>query len=89
MLLSGIKKISAITLLYEESEKRLATAEKYETVTFENLSEISREALRLHDVRIIRLPSMRVLTSKLKTGQSENLKHTNPFSNSVGDGYPY
>ena len=69
MLMSGIKKISAITLLYEETEKRLATVEKDETVTFEKLSEISREALRLHDVRIIRLPPMRVLTSRLKTGQ--------------------
>lgn len=73
MLMSGIKKISGITLLYEETEKRLATAEKNETVTFEKLSEISREALRLNDVRIIRLPPMRVLTSRLKTGQIENL----------------
>ncbi|WP_455716474.1 MerR family transcriptional regulator, partial [Anaerosporobacter sp.] len=73
MLMSGIKKISAITLLYEETEKRLVTAEKNETVTFEKLSEISREALRLHDVRIIRLPPMRILTSKFKTGQSQNL----------------
>ena len=73
MLMSGIKKISAITLLYEETEKRLATTEKKDTVTFEKLSEISREALRLHDVRIIRLPPMRVLTSRLKTGQAENL----------------
>lgn len=37
------------------------------------MSEISREALGLHDVRIIRLPHMRVLTSRLKTGQAENL----------------
>lgn len=73
MLMSGVKKISAITLLYEETEKRLATVEKSETVTFEKLSEISREALRLHDVRIIRLPPMRFLTSRLKTGQVENL----------------
>jgi DNA-binding transcriptional MerR regulator len=73
MLMSGIKKISAITLLYEETEKRLTTIEKDETVTFEKLSEISREALRLHDVRIIRLPPMRVLTSRLKTGHVENL----------------
>ena len=73
MLMSGIKKISAITLLYEETEKRLATLERNETVTFEKLSEISREALRLHDVRIIRLPPMRFLTSRLKTGQVENL----------------
>lgn len=73
MLKSGIKKISTITLLYEETEKRLATAEKKEDVTYEKLTEISREALRLHDVRIIRLPDMRVLTSRLKTGQAENL----------------
>lgn len=73
MLMSGIKKISAITLLYEETEKRLASVEKSEPVTFEMLSEISREALKLHDVRIVRLPPMRVLTSRLKTGQAENL----------------
>lgn len=73
MLMSGIKKISAITLLYEETEKRLASVEKSEPVTFEMLSEISREALRLHDVRIVRLPPMRVLTSRLKTGQAETL----------------
>jgi len=41
MLMSGIKKISAITLLYEETEKRLATTEKGEPVTFEKLSEIA------------------------------------------------
>jgi len=73
MLMSGIKKISAITLLYEETERRLAVAEKSEAATFEKLSEISREALKLHDVRIIRLPSMRMLTSRLKTGQAEGL----------------
>ncbi len=69
MLMSGIKKISAITLLYEETEKRLVTIEKDETVTLDTLLKISREALRLQDVRIIRLPSRRVLTSRLKTGQ--------------------
>ena len=69
MLISGIKKISAITLLYEETEKRLASSNS-EGLSYEKLSEISREALRLHDVRMIRLPSMRVLTSRLKTGQS-------------------
>lgn len=73
MLMSGIKKISGITLLYEETDKRLATVKRKETVTFAKLSEISREALRLHDVRIIRLPPMRVLTSRLKTGQLENI----------------
>ncbi|MCL2884017.1 MAG: MerR family transcriptional regulator [Oscillospiraceae bacterium] len=79
MLKSGIKKISAITLLYEETEKRVAKAglfippEKGAPVTLEKLSEISRETLRLHDVRVIRLPPMRVLTSRLKSGQVEGL----------------
>ncbi len=74
MLRSGIKKISGITILYEETEKRLATVEKNEIVTLEKLTKISREALRLHDVRIIRLPPMRVLTSRLKSGLIENIE---------------
>ena len=76
MLNSGIRKISAITLLYEETEKRLdkdtmsASKQQHEEpVTLEKLSEISRETLKLHDVRIIRLPSTRILTSRAKTGQ--------------------
>ena len=73
MLMSGIKKISAIPLLYEETEKRLASSERSEALSYDRLSEISREALKLHDVRIIRLPPMRVLTSRLQTGQVEDL----------------
>jgi len=73
MLEGGVKKISAIPLLYEEMEKRLAITEKNEPVTFDRLTEVSREALKLHDVRVARLPPMRVLTSRLKTGQVEGL----------------
>jgi len=73
MLMNGIKKISAITLLYEETEKRIATVSTEEPIAFEKLSAVSREALRLNDVRIIRLPAMRVLTSRLKIGQLETL----------------
>jgi len=80
MLETGIKKISAITLLYEETEKRLATIPEGEnphstpeSISFERLSQISREALKLHDIRVIRLPEMRVLTSRLRTGQIEEL----------------
>ena len=75
MLMSGIKKISGITLLYEETEKRLAASEKKKTVTFEKLSKISREALKLHEVRIIRLPAMRFLTSRLKTNEAVNIEY--------------
>jgi len=73
MLMSGVKKISAITLLYEETAKRLAVAEESEQMTFEKLSKVSREASRLNDIRIIRLPPMRVLTSRHKTGSAEPL----------------
>ena len=69
MLSVGIKRISAITLLYEETEKRLAPARESQTMTFTRLSEISHEALRLKEVRIIRLPAMRVLTSRRKSGE--------------------
>lgn len=70
MLMHGIKKISAITLLYEETEKRLTTVDKGKEITFERLEKTSREALRLHDVRIIRFPAMRFLTSRWKTGKA-------------------
>jgi len=94
MLTSGVSKMSAIPLLYEETEKRLMTTEgnkgeegrgrgggvgtdegsgKNEAISFERLSEVSRKALKLHDIRIIRLPSARMLTSRLKTGQVETL----------------
>ena len=77
MLISGIKKISAIPLLYEETEKRLQNplppASESNSVSYEKLSEISREALKLNDVRIIRLPPMRVLSSRHKTGETEIL----------------
>ena len=72
MIDSGIKKISAIPLLYEETEKRLGAATT-EPISYNKLAEVSREALKLHDVRIIRLPEARMLTSRLKTGQIEGL----------------
>lgn len=73
MLLSGIKKISAITLLYEETQRRLEAVQMEAPVTVDKLLKVSRAALKLHDVRIIRLPPMRVLTSRLKSGRAESL----------------
>ena len=73
MLMNGIKKISAITLLYEETERRLTMTEINDPITFEKLSEVSHEAFKLNDIRIIRLPPMRVLTSRHKTGETETL----------------
>jgi len=72
MLMSGIKKISAITLLYEETERRIAS-QRVEPITYERLSTVSQAALQINDIRIIRLPSMRMLTSRLKTGEIAGL----------------
>ncbi|MCL2775819.1 MAG: MerR family transcriptional regulator [Oscillospiraceae bacterium] len=68
MMINGIKKISAITLLYEETEKRLVQVPDDENLTFEQLSQASRKVLKLHDVRIIRLMPSRMLTSQYKSG---------------------
>ena len=73
MLMSGVKKISAIPLLYEETKKRLAASEENEIVTLEKLSEINHRALKLHEVRMIRLPLMRMLTSRMHTGETDVL----------------
>jgi len=73
MLTQGVKKISAITLLYEETQKRISAVEEGEAVTFERLSKASRRVSKLNDIRIIRLPKMRVITSRHKTGKAETL----------------
>jgi len=73
MLINGVKKISAIALLYEETEKRLALTIPDEPITYEKLSTISRKASKLDDIRIIRLPPMRMLTSRYKTGEAASL----------------
>jgi DNA-binding transcriptional MerR regulator len=70
MLSAGITRISAITLLYEETERRLTPAAVTPPITMKRLTDISRDALRLHDVRLIRLPSSRVLVSRRRTGET-------------------
>lgn len=77
MLMMGIKKISAITLLYEETERRLSPVEIKTSVTYEELTRVSREALKLHDVRIIELPPMHMLTSQLKSSKMNDLNADN------------
>lgn len=73
MLLKGTRKISAITLLYEETEKRIPASKDKDLLSFERLSKINREALKLHDVRLIRLPPARMLTSRLRSGELAGL----------------
>lgn len=62
----GIKKISSIELLYEETEKRLKTIPEKPKVTQQDFKKITDNALKIHDVRIFKLPKMRMLTSYFK-----------------------
>jgi len=78
MIDKGITRISGITLLYEETEKRLLTAEREKVTTYAKLENVSMRNLKLRDVRVIRLPSMRVLTSYTKESNntaSDDIEH--------------
>ena len=50
-----------------------AALDEPEELSFEKLSEISRGAQKLQDIRIIRLPPMRMITYRYKTGEASDL----------------
>lgn len=68
----GIKKISALPLLYEEMDKHLnllnssPSDKPRKLVTYEDLSELSERLDKPLDITIIDLPPMRVISSFLK-----------------------
>ncbi len=64
MIEKGIKHISALPLLYEEMDKQLTVRE---SVSMEQLSEVSERLARPLNISIVKLPKMRVLSSYLKT----------------------
>lgn len=78
MINKGIKKISILPLLYEEMEKQsdcssldvVETGSK--TLTYEELSAISEKVAPALDVRIIKIPSMSVLSSYSKESNKEH-----------------
>ena len=67
MIQNGITKISAIPLLYEEMDKQLNELEERKPVTAEDLTAISERLARPLEISIVELPSMRVLSSILKS----------------------
>lgn len=66
MVESGIKKISALPLLYEEMEKQLELMEAQKPVTYETLESVSEKLSKPIEPAIISLPAMRMLSSFLK-----------------------
>lgn len=66
MVTSGIKKISALPLLYEEMEKQFELIEEERSVTYNDLSEIQERISKPMEPAIVSLPAMRVISSCLK-----------------------
>ena len=67
MAASGIKKISALPLLYEEMEKQIALMEEEQVVTHKELDEIHERLTRPIEPAIISLPAVRMMSSCLKS----------------------
>lgn len=78
MVGKGIKKISVLPLLYEEIEKQLdynslVEADKVsKKLTYEELSAISEKVAPAIDVRIVKIPSMGVLSSYIEESNKEH-----------------
>lgn len=72
MIKNGVKKISALPLLYEEMGRKLEKLEEYKPLNYGRLNEINEELNKPVGISIIDLPAMRVLSSRLKkTGVSD------------------
>lgn len=66
MIQNGIKKISALPLLYEEMDKQLDTLAEHQPITYGELNAVSEKLTVPVDISIIDLPPMRVLSSKYR-----------------------
>ncbi len=72
MLQKGITRISALPLLYEQMDKQLDVMAEHHSPAYEQLSAVSEKLSKPLDVRIVELPSMRMLSSvHQETGLSD------------------
>ena len=67
MLDNGITKISALPLLYDEIAEQLDMIESQKPASYSDLADISQKLSTPDQISIIRLPSMRVISSCLKS----------------------
>lgn len=72
MIQNGIKKISALPLLYEEMNKQLEMMEEQRPVTYDELTGISERLAKPIEPVIISLPVMRVITSYPKANPKQS-----------------
>lgn len=74
MTTNGIKKISALTLLYEEMNRQLEIREQHKSIPYEELAAVSDKLAKPIDLTIIDLPPMLVLSSWDKKGNISDLE---------------
>lgn len=67
MMQNGVTKISALPLLYEEIGKQLELMEERKPVTAADLNAVSEQLAKPLEISITSLPSMRVISSYLKS----------------------
>lgn len=70
----GIKKISAIPLLYHEMEKELEQYDQHKNITYSQLNTVTGALSKHVDVSIITLPTMRMITSINKDTKKSDTK---------------
>ena len=66
MLANGIKKISALPLIYDEMDKKLSALNAKKTISMAELDNVGRQLAKPVSLGITTLPSMRVLSSVRK-----------------------
>ncbi len=77
MIENGVKKISALPILYEEMEKRVDALEERKVMSYSKLSDLSEKLAKPLETSIVCLPAMRVISSQLK--ENPNLSDTDSF----------
>ena len=72
MLQNGVKKISALPLLYEEVDKQLELIEERKPNDYSKLNSINERLVKQPEFAIISLPAFRVVSSFLKANPSQS-----------------
>lgn len=71
MVENGIKKISALPLLYEEMDKQLEMLEEQKSVSFEDLNNINQRLTKPISHNIVSLPQIHMISSVLKNNPNQ------------------
>ena len=71
MLQNGVTKISALPILYEQMEKQFDALNRHKAINYSELSSLSDKLSKPIEPSILLLPSMRVISSMRKDGNTD------------------